>query len=229
MSISLDLRRPLFVFLGAWNRAIFSPNWIALHLFGYPEGEEVAAREVVETVEAKKMSVQKKAIYFESVGIVATNSRIEIFVNDLEPQTIEKAEHAALSMIQTLPHTPLGPFGVNFAFFERDADIDLLDLLTANDKVDSHYEVVSQEFTTGIRIDDNVVCNLRRSVTGSDVTFDFNFHHQEFSRDQAAEWISASTDKFLGQSRKILETLYGLSGDDVVKHEFSAGVKSENQ
>ena len=141
--MKLDLRKPVFVFVGAWNPAIFQPGWIARHLFEIPEGEKVRAEAMVPTVPN-----QEAILYIEDIGLAVTNERVQIFVNGFDDETIQCCEQVAVQLFKTLPHTPFGSFGINFNFVEDDPGDELFDMLRTKDGIDEHFKIIGQKYAS---------------------------------------------------------------------------------
>ncbi len=93
----------MFVVTGTWNVAIFTPQWIAIHLFDVPKGGEVQFTEVMVASPGPR-----QILYFKDTGISVSQGRIEIFMNALDRDNEVAAETTAKRIIERLPHTPLG-------------------------------------------------------------------------------------------------------------------------
>ncbi len=111
--MKVDLRVPTIVISGAWNPAIFQPGWIARHLFEVPEGTKKLLAEVVTN------NGERQIRYLDNVGISVVYERIEFFINSLDDECISTCEKAAINVLKTLYHTPVGPFGLNFQFCDE--------------------------------------------------------------------------------------------------------------
>lgn len=217
----LDARRPVFVFRGAWNPAIFQPPWLAKYLFGIESGKEIEAVDMTVLT-----PVPKQITYIDNIGISASNDGIDIFANDLDEKTIAKAETTAIRLLETLPHTPLGGFGVNFCFTEKEPSDDLLDCLHTKDSIDKYFKILKQDFSAAIEID-SVILNFTRQPTDANVQFDFNYHHNRIDFETRKETIEGAIGRFLEKSEEILDQLYSLQGYEVLKHEFEVNVAQE--
>ena len=209
----LDARRPLFVFRGAWNPAIFQPPWLAKYLFDIESGQEIEALEM--TVLSP---VSRKITYINDIGISASKDAVEIFANGMDGKTIAKAETITIRLLETLSHTPIGGFGVNFCFTENEPTDELLDCLHTKDSIDKHFKIQKQEFSAAIEID-SVILNFSRKPTDSNVQFDFNYHHNQNNFDARKELTEGITGRFLEKSKEILNQLYSLKEYEVLKHE----------
>lgn len=170
--MKLDLRKPTLIFLGHWNRAIFQPGWIALNLFQIPEGKEVRAEQVIQIGPNPE-----PLLFIQGLGFSTTRERVSLHLNDMSEATKDRAEQVALRLFEILPHTPFGPFGVNFEFVEDDPSDKLLDALKTNDGIDQHYKIASQNLKVTIVLEEQVSLNFSRQPSDKSVIFNFNYHH----------------------------------------------------
>ncbi len=210
--MKLDLKRPSFVIVGAWNPAIFSPNWIALNLLDYPEGQELAVTNVL-AGDRGPSPIQ----YIEEVGIFASNQRVEIYLNSLDTIAIDRAESVAAKIIETLPHTPKSSYGINFVFAHENPDADLLDKFSTSENLDQEFEIIQESFNSTLKLDDTIL-NLVRNPSENAIVFDFNYHHEGIKTEEFREDINGRYQQLLGKSTDILKDYYGLEGYDVDGH-----------
>ncbi len=220
--MKVDTRPPVFVFVGAWNPAIFQSAWIARYLFNVPAGREQPATEVLVTI-----PIPRRIIYIENIGIAVSNERVEIFANDFDEAVIQRTEEVALRLVETLSHTPYGPWGVNFNFIELEPSVELLDALKTRDNIEQHFKIVSQDLVSAIKISDEVILNFSRHPSEKNVIFDFNYTHRPLVAKSAKDVLTGAIKKYLQQSEQILEKLYALKGYEVIKHDLGKPVMSE--
>jgi len=212
--MELDLRRPSLILLGAWNPAIFQPGWIARHLLDYPEGQEVEAMSVISADRGGQA-----VTYIDELGFNVSNQRVELFVNTHNDDYINRLEAVALRIIQLLPHTPFGAFGINYCFIESDPDEGVLDSLKTRDGLDQQFRILNQNLTSSIQID-NAVLNLSRRPSESQVVFDFNYHHERIDPQNFQEQIIGKYSEYLDRSTALLRDVYNLEGYTISRHEF---------
>ena len=207
--MKLDLTKPVVIFVGAWNPAIFKPEWIAHYLFGNEEAVEVP----VTQVEQKTPLGKKEILFIDNVGISASKNRVEIYINDKNEGTITKAENAAINLINTLQHTPIGAFGINFYIIESDPSDHILDLLKSKDSIEQHFPIIQQAFESSITVTDAVVLNFTRTPSPQSIQFEFNYHHNKFSAKTFEDVMRGAISKYLAKNKQILSDLYNISGD----------------
>lgn len=201
-----DLRKPTFVLVGAWNPAIFQPSWLAKYALGTPEGQNVPGAEVI-AIEPTPSSI----FYLKNTGFRITNQRADIFLNSDAPEDISTTELAAFNIVNTLPHTPFGPFGINYTFIEEDPDAELLDKLKSKDGIDQHFQILEQSFSAKISMDNGVILNLARKPSENSVTFDFNYHHEKIDQSSFEDDIKDKYTQFRTQSLQVLSDLYDIN------------------
>ena len=214
--MKLDLRRPTLVITGAWNPPIFQPPWAAKHLFGVPEGDQIRVNQMIRVGPSEPLAVS----YIDDVGYRVAQSRVEIYVNAMERRFIRNCEEVCVRLLESLPHTPIRAFGVNFFFVEDDPSDLLLDSLQVTDSLAEEYQILSQELKASIPIDNDCELNLTRQPSGSSVVFNFNFHHENFSELNRVDTVTGSVDKYFGMALELLRNTYSLIDVEILAHEF---------
>lgn len=214
--MQLDTRRPVLVLLGAWNPAVFSPQWTATHLYGISDGSEI-------TLSILNLQPDNKTITYvqHDVGYYVDNSRFEIYANSFADQSLKKVGDIARTLLTTLPHTPLGDFGINFHFHESDPPTALLDKLTSNDAIDSHFRILAQEFTARILYKEKCQLNFKRVTTGANVIFDFNYHHSVQDVNDFSIISGDYLQSLLNASKSSIKNLYDIDNCDELQHGFA--------
>jgi hypothetical protein len=216
--MKLDARKPIFILVGNWNPAIFQPGWIARYLFNIPEGQQV---QLAEVITAERLGSPIHYFSDSNVGILASTERVEVYANDFDSSTTKLVEQVCIRLIQALPHTPLGPFGVNLSFSQEDPNDELLDLLRTRDNVEQHFKIVKQKLTSTIELPDEVALNFSRQPSAQAVVFDFNYHHKQITSPTAESLLDGAITKYLNHSQTVLKTLYGIEGYEVLVHDLT--------
>lgn len=211
--LKLDLRKPLFVFLGAWNPAIFQPGWVARYLFGFPEGASVDAGLLM-------LPNQPPLTFIKDIGVAVTPERVTLYVQRFDDETKSQVETTAKNIFEVLPHTPIGAFGVNFVFKDDDADPSLYDKLKTKDGIDKHFKVLSQQFVSTIQIFPNVILNFMRVPSTESVLYDLNFHHQSFDINNAEITLGGIVQRYYSKCLEIINQLYGSEHEGEISFEF---------
>jgi hypothetical protein len=216
--MKLDTRLPALVVLGTWNPAIFQPAWVARHLFGVPEGQSIQGWEMVTSNQPPK-----HVTYLGQVGYSITQTRLEVYSNTGLAEAFGEAEKFAIQVIEKLPHTPLGAFGINQRFFEEHPDADLLEKLRTNDRVREQGTVTKEQFSTVYELAEGAYLRLLREVSSDGVMIDFNYHHPSVSFETRETRIMGALGRYYAQSIKWIYQLYDLEVDGVLMHEFPVG------
>ena len=201
----LDLQAPIIVMVGAWNPAIFAPPWIARNLFGIPEGEPIRVAQAV--VDEKP---PKTRLYIQDIGITAMSQRVELTLNSFTPDVLERTEHVACNLLGVLPHTPLGPLGINFVFLESEPGADLLDKIRPADDIDQHFKINKTLLTNEIDWGDDVQLNFQRGVSDAGVRFDFNFNYSRSRSQPVADIVRNSLNDRCNDAKGVLAALYDI-------------------
>lgn len=218
----LDARRPVVVLTGAWNPAIFNPGWVGLHLLGIPKGQTVTVRIVQSMPDMKQVTY----VADSNIGYYADFTRVEFYSNSYETEGIRSLAQTIARLLETLPHTPFGHFGINFLFIEENPSTALLDKFQSADRIDEFYRIATQEFLARIIYGDKCQLNLKRTVNENTATFDFNYHHTLTNPSDLSMITTEYLKTLLTDSKEKLRQIYDIAGDEIILHDFS-GVWSE--
>ena len=152
----------------------------------------------------------KVRLYIHEIGISALPQRIELTVNSLTPEVLERAERVACNLLDVLPHTPLGPLGINFNFIEEAPPAALIDKLRTVDEIEQHFRINTTALSNQIAWGDDVQLNFTRRVSDAKVGFDFNFNYSRSRKQPVRKILENNLGGHLDQSKHVLETVYGI-------------------
>ena len=215
--MKLQLLRPTLVFAGAWNPAVFQPGWLAKNVHGIPVGAEVRVDEVTVVEEGH---AQKKINYMQALGILVSQTRLEIYPTAIDDQYLKTTEEKVAKILELLPHTPLSAFGVNFFFEDRSPSSALRCKVRSGDGLSDILSIVAEQLTSYAEIEEHVQLNLQRRSQQSAVSFNFNYHQEAGEIEVIRSEIVGVIQRRLDQSIDILKRCYGLSEYDVVRPEL---------
>lgn len=207
--VQVDLRRPTIVIAGAFNPAIFAPEWLAAVLHEIPEGTSVEATMVADTVQKTLRA------YIQGIGISVEPERLTAAWDELSSEANERAEQVVRRAAEALPHTPANGIGVNFHFQTADFGKEVANLLYPADEPTKIGPVQQTVFMSKILTDDTVL-TLSRTIANDQFVAEFNFHH---SLDRFTSLINIFDGRRINllfqRSKEILETLYDLDVEDI--------------
>jgi hypothetical protein len=197
------------VVVGAWNIAIFSPEWMQKYILTeYPE------------VKVEFPLHVNSSLRFTTGDFVLAiiNGRLEIMIKNNPAHTISCLRF----ILQKLIHTPVSAFGVNFIFSANKSE--LPEGLWAKFFVENPFS----EFPIGYELIENTnavlfkvseMKNLRLGITKKEdetVIFEFNFDHQIKSAEDLLT-ILGDNDSFVtdyhDQTLNWLSEVYKLNLD----------------
>lgn len=115
------------VLAGAWNKAIFTPSWIARQIFRQEEDIPVEL--------AIAFGVDERIMRFPSknIALQVSDARIIVVPTDLTDESLNTVNHTVESVLQVLLHTPITAVGFNFAFTTNEPGEELKRALSASD------------------------------------------------------------------------------------------------
>jgi len=201
----LNVLTPTVVIQGFWNPAVLQPPWVAVNLFEYPSGEAIQI-----SIARSQSKVSKEVFIIDGIGFYVDNSRVEIYLTNYSENLINKAEEIVLKLLNTLSHTPLGGYGINFIFTEDNIEESLVDAMSTNESINSHYQIIQQVFSTHIKFPDCIL-KLTRTISDENVTFDFNYHHEALDLDNKETLFKGAINKYLKVSKKLFLDVYSIN------------------
>ena len=118
------------VVLGAWNIAIFTPEWVKNNIL--LENQEARVLVPMNIGCSLRFETEYYSFFIEG-------ERLSFTINKEEESSYIFAIQTLRNIIQKLPHTPVRALGTNFVF-KKDTKFDVLENLDDSDKLKSVVE-----------------------------------------------------------------------------------------
>jgi hypothetical protein len=214
--LRLDRERCAIVIVGAWNPAIFTPEWMARVVFGAGTLQtQIALGPVLSTMFRQDRT---------AVTISPVQLQVSPELDSSEPfeETFVRAERAATAILTRLPETPVRAFGINLGFVV-DESCALLEavllppdgpaLLAAGVRVGAT-SIVRRLLVDGGIV--NLTVTTGETATGRPLRLDFNHHSDTVSSELAIGTIPGALGRAWGISVHLAREVYGI---EQVKHE----------
>jgi hypothetical protein len=106
------------VVIGAWNPAIFTPEWVAFNLCTDPNAEVGLSFSIGDAAAPRRLT-------FEDVELFPGRRQIAVLSKMLTVEGIVKAADVVSRILNTLIHTPVAEAGINYGF-ESNSETELL-------------------------------------------------------------------------------------------------------
>jgi hypothetical protein len=194
------------VTVGAWNTAIFTPDWMKKFILSEYENFNVEFPLAINS-----------SLRFTTPDFVfaIVNSRLEIMIRN----NSDKAISCLRTILQKLIHTPILAFGINFKFNANKSELDdglwksfFIDNPLA--KINESYPIIENSNTVLFEI--SKINKLRLNVTKNfdeSVSFDFNYDYQVKSAQELLD-VLGSNDNLVMDLRErtivLLDTYFKL-------------------
>lgn len=204
MQAKLDLTNATLVVAGQWNDAILTePGWLARHILGVPEGQELQLETVIigNQVAPGQLAPQKQIWLFEKFGISCSDQRLELYSRDIDD--CQAMYEAIGSIAEKLPHTPVKAIGVNF-MFQLSGDLAAtVPLLETKETFDALGAIRAQERTDSIQLANEslfeiadtgkiqTILKLSRKTDFEAAEVRFNYHMRLDSLELLPKWAEA--------------------------------------
>jgi hypothetical protein len=199
------------VFVGAWNPAIFSPEWAKANLALDTEHEVVLAIPM-QLALPPRLTVDDVNIYPGPNSLMLDC----VTYNDASADACVAKFHR---LAELLPHTPVTAMGINFRFWgEMAENAALAELFAFADAahIDAGtYGLIEASIMRSYSLEDGTKLNLKINSLLEQVRIEFNFHSDVRSLGEAAERISEQKLRdFRQQAIALLDAVYKVALDD---------------
>jgi hypothetical protein len=212
MTLKLDVRGPIIVLVADFNPAIFQLPWIATHLFGRAEGEQMALAEVL----IQNGPVLTPLMFLDGVAINVGGNRTELFSLDVQQKSLERVETVLLKMLETLPHTPLSAIGCNLSYIDDDPSDAIVNLFNTPESFETEGVLNVRQSGVQLQLEDGELLNFSRVLGPNEVRYSFNYHRAEGDPERYKEFVSGMTAKARGHSETLLQSLYSYNDHEVI-------------
>lgn len=156
------------VIIGAWNRAIFSQDWVMKNLLS--DAKNVKIEYPINGIGSLRFSTEDISffIFGERLIFKALNSK---------EQTYRTIISIARQLLRLLSHTPLSALGINFVY-----KTDSLNIFNSFDDTKKLVdfigrEINSQELTRSFSLDEVLTLNLKMQSNDKQSIIDFNYNY----------------------------------------------------
>lgn len=196
------------VVIGSWNRAIFTPSWIAKNLFKLPEGSGI---EIAVPMDLCGAPLVKAG----GVTIKTEEHRLTVGTRASDYEALADAMRMARLAMEELPRTPLMAAGFNIRF-RSSATCETLINLTGSpideSLSDAQYEIVSRGLTRRIRLRPEPLSKgvLNVSIADDDgeaSRIELNFHRDSKDVGELSEWLTVDKSVLESQVDEFLTTI----------------------
>ena len=197
------------VLAGHWNRMIFTPEWVATHLFH---------TEVVDIETAVSLLPIMPILFrHEDVALEVSSQRLIFQPRSAAEAVLRRSEEMASTVLDLLPRTPMIATGVNFAFSEPAPPDDLVQLFDGADGpliAQEDWDVNERSLIRRLRRGDDML-NLTLTFGGGPVAVDFNYHREAATNEAALASIRNRVVALRDASLNLLRDVYQLSPEGV--------------
>ena len=192
------------VVLGAWNRRLFTPQWIAQE---FASGGEVML----------ELAVNNPAIpvrlSYDGLRLQVASDRIIVSGGQSDDGTLGRVQEFAAGILDRLSHTPVSAAGINFEWRDSDPGESIVNLFDLPDGLRLADAGVGVKTTTINRVTDwedrtlNIELNL-----GTDGAFQIglNFHQSVQSASDARAYICQGMVELRERAEQLLSSTYGF-------------------
>ena len=202
------------VITGQWNPHIFSADWVAKNLLEQDEGEIQ-----IQVGFSRGFPVRLRLIT-DRFTLVPAQDRILFHPSTGTMENLNALESVALKTLDTLPHTPVTGYGINFHFYDDLSEGFDHDVFNADDFAKFgklEFETLDRKVFRKVKINEQTILNLTLvSMEDSGVDIDLNFHRSISTNDKIVELrgeLSGSIGSRYQTALDLLKNVYNLELD----------------
>lgn len=188
------------VIVGAWNRDIFTPDWVKENLL---DGQDFQVLFPMNSLNSLKFDVVTK--YSFAINM----NRLEFQLHDGSEGASREMIATARKLLRCLVHTPIATFGVNFVF--KSDRMGLLNGLSHTEEIKEQLtaEVESSEVTRVFKLGQGKVLNFKVVQKGADTYFDFNYSYNVKNAQNLLDVIGDDDDIII-KKRQVSEDILNM-------------------
>lgn len=199
------------VSVGAWNPAIFTPEWAKENLALDKE------REVILAIPMPLASPPRLTV--DDINIYPGPNTLLLDCVSYSNAAAESCVTKFHRLAELLPHTPVTAAGINFRFLgEISESATLTDLFAFSDaaRIDSGtYALKEASIKRSYSIEDGATLNINIISLPHQVRLEFNFHVEVRSLGEASNRITVDRlQEFHQKAIMFMDTVYGIALDD---------------
>lgn len=202
------------VVVGSWNTAILQPDWLAINALQVQTGAPIPM-----TMEFGPGIGFLPRLSIDGVVIAPGPDRLQLSLENVTVESLDRLEQAAHRTLTALPHTPISAFGENFDFVEEDPSSEEMSLFNQPvdlpDRLGEKFEPIASSLKQTVQLEGRLL-NVTRELNSGSFFLRFNFHYTAANAAEAADRLS-------GQFRRNWQVVsgflrsYGVDGESVLK------------
>lgn len=191
------------VVVGAWNLAIFTPAWIAQHLF-------LAGPDTPVNVQVAFDHAAPMQVAFQDLTVVPSENRLAVVPHRADAVTLARAATVASRALKELPVTPIRAAGINFRYRFHKVPEELQAVLRSG--IDEQLHALEHDVRGR---------GLRRTLSWNGGTLNLsvdedenlaarvglNFDRQSADREQLYKWLGLCSEMAVEANKIVNETL----------------------
>lgn len=210
--MKININECSVVIIGAWNVALFRPEWLAKHVF--------AGKGITSQISLQPTGPNLRHTS-DGVSLTVLPDRLVLTYSELKESEFKAAEEVAAKILDTLSHTPIGAIGINFGFVESGIPDSLTSLFDLKDNANIAKNGGSVELTEIKRLlkFEESELFLKQTFADGQVFFEFNFHKDATETATAKQYIKGKIKPFYEKSLNLLDTVYGLKLTDEMEQQ----------
>lgn len=156
--------------VGAWNRAIFTPDWVNKYVF---PGEKVTIEFPVNNPDASPRYSSN------GISVFIVNQKLVFKIANPTKEKYIQIGTKAIAVCRALAHTPLVCFGINHYFECTKDEIDALKIFTTNNEKLNEYGYILKAMSNQQTLNfEHHILNIIWTLNNDKGSLEFNNHYE---------------------------------------------------
>jgi hypothetical protein len=195
------------VIAGAWNRAIFTPEWVKANVFKLEDKDAI-------NVEVPLNVLAPYRVRHEDIGITVGNGTLIVDAISGQYPVLDKARECAGRIICELPKTPLTAIGFNVRYQCNELPPELIEISKC--KIDdifseNGFEIVGRQLRRSLKHEEGLInFELLFDDKEGAILF-FNFHIGSSDVNMLKNWLTIPINDVQAKVDKIINNLPGVT------------------
>jgi hypothetical protein len=194
------------IIAGAWNRAIFTPEWIAKNIFRVESNVAV-------NIDVPLNFLAPFRVRYGDIAVLVSSSMLEVAPDSCSYELLDKARECARYAIEELPRTPITAAGFNFRYRCTELSLDFIEISECKiDKIfsDGGFEIIGRQIRRSLKCGDGVINVEFRFDQPESAILGLNFHIGSSDENVLKGWLTVPMSEIRSKVEKIIKSLPGL-------------------
>lgn len=191
------------VVLGAWNRAILTPAWIATTVLGLPKDSPL---DVMIPLDA----FAPFQVRHQGLTVIPAPGQLLVLVEEPKAEVLGRAMESVLRALDDLPRTPVRACGINIQYSSAEPSAALLERTRCKTEQllsETGYELQVRRRGETLAFGEGAINIVADIPTTGQCTVTLNFDRQSTDLNDILAWLKRPPAEYISEAEKILKVI----------------------